>query len=82
MPPFPISSMSGSFQCPGAAYGARRSCSKPIRDIEAQVSPMSPVVRQRFPPTSGPHVQTSWRPYWQRLNTMGRPAARSASPIF
>jgi hypothetical protein len=32
---------------------------------------MSPVVRQRLPPTSGPHFQTSSQPYWQRLKTMG-----------
>ncbi len=47
MPPLPTSSMSGSFQCPGPAYGASgRFCFR-IDSIELQLSLMSPVVRHR-----------------------------------
>src|SRR5438046_1778565 len=63
MPPLPISSMSGSFQCPGAAHAASSACENPILVIESQVSRMSPVVRQALLLTSGPHFHTSSRPY-------------------
>jgi hypothetical protein len=74
--------MSGSFQRPGPANGASSSCSKPIVDMDCQSSAMSPVVRHRLPPASAPHFQTSARPYWQMLKTIGRPVARSASAIL
>src|SRR5207244_8597334 len=74
MPPLPISSMSGSFQCPGPAHGASSSWEKPILVIESQVSRMSPVVRQALPPTSAPPFHTSARPYWHSLSRQGRPA--------
>ena len=32
---------------------------------------MSPVVRQRLPPTVGPHFQTESQPYWQRREVDG-----------
>src|SRR6266566_5062775 len=82
IPPLPISSMSGSFQCPGAAYGASASCANPILLIDSQVSRISPVVREVFPPTSGPHFHTSARPYWHRLYKIGLPTLSSASPII
>src|SRR4051812_6490993 len=49
MPPLPTSSMSGSFQAPGFAYGARGWfwCAMPI--MLDQESEMSPVVRHEFP---------------------------------
>src|SRR5256884_443794 len=68
--------MSGSFQCPGAAYGASASCANPILLIDSQVSRISPVVREVFPPTSGPHFHTSARPYWHRLYKIGLPTLR------
>ena len=66
-PTQPTTSMSGSFQRPGPAYGAFSTCAKPISLMLFQVSVMSPVVRQRLPPTSSPHSQTSPMPYWHRL---------------
>src|SRR5664279_899014 len=51
--PLPTSSMSGSFQWPGAAYGARWLWLNPMVDMLSQLSLMSPVVRHRFPLTSG-----------------------------
>ena len=59
--------MSGSFQWPGPAKGAFATWEKPMPDMLSQVSVMSPVVRQRLPPTSAPHSQTLPMPYWHRL---------------
>src|SRR6185437_3627207 len=81
MPPLPISSMSGSFQCPTVAYGAILSWLNPIFDMDFQLSEISPVVRQELPPTFAPQFQTSSRPYWHKLNTIGRCVACNASPI-
>src|SRR2546422_6377975 len=66
-PTLPTTSMSGSFQCPGPAYFSCPLSLKPILDKLIHVSVMSPVVRQRLPPTSAPQVHTSPLPYWQRL---------------
>ena len=44
---------SGSFQWPGPEYGCRPACcSKPMRYKEAQVSVISPVVRQELASTA------------------------------
>ena len=42
---------------------------------------MSPVVRQRFPPTALPQSQGLAVPHSQMLNTIGRPVAFSALRI-
>src|SRR3954447_12814242 len=55
MPPLPISSMSGSFQCPGPAYEESLLFIPMIDLSDGQLSLMSPVVRQRCP-TSLPQV--------------------------
>ena len=52
---------------PALAWSQAPYPSKPIRVIDSHESLMSPVERQRLPPTCGPHVHTSLRPYWQRL---------------
>ena len=55
---------------PMAGPGVRRELVLLEADVASwnpSVSRMSPVVRQRLPPTSAPHFQTSARPYWQRL---------------
>src|SRR5437016_1561179 len=73
MPPLPISSMSGSCQCPGPAYCSWPAClSKPMVDMLFQLSSMSPLVRQRLPPTDAPNSHTFCKPYWHKLYTIGR----------
>src|SRR5947207_15728228 len=80
MPPFPTSSMSGSFHAPGRATLAccdERSSSESMDD---HLSRMSPVVRHRLP-IWGAHPHGSFDPHSQMLKTIGRPAFASASPI-
>src|ERR1700730_18380000 len=66
IPPLPISSISGSFQCPGRILDEIAIWLNPMRSIDSHLSLMSPVVRQRFPPVSEPHFHGSFSPYWQR----------------
>src|SRR5579862_7788561 len=80
-PTLPTISMSGSLKCPGCANGAGVSCLNPIDERLPQESLISPVVRQLFPPTSGPHFHTSPMPYWQRLKMMSLFVFASASCI-
>src|SRR5580693_3461303 len=82
IPPFPTSSMSGSFQCPEPAYLERPAWPNPIWVMLEYLSEISPVVRQVFPPTDAPHRHTASAPYWQRLYTIGRPVFTRASCIF
>src|SRR2546429_5317511 len=69
IPPLPISSMSGSFQCPGPANASSPACPKPMLVIDSYRSWMSPVVRHKFPPTSLPHLQTRSQPYSHKLRS-------------
>nr|WP_239175699.1 hypothetical protein [Actinoplanes cyaneus] len=48
IPPLPTSSMSGSFQCPGPAYGASGAFCAMIDRTLGQVSLISPVVRHNW----------------------------------
>ena len=78
MPPLPTSSMSGSFQWPGPAYGASGRFFFRIDSIEPQLSLMSPVVRHSWP-MSAAHCQGLFSPHSQMLYTMARPVAERAS---
>src|SRR5438874_8750175 len=78
MPPLPTSSMSGSFHAPGAAASAYWAFKSSRAIMLAQRSPMSPVVRHRFP-VRGPHSHGRFEPHSQILNTIGRPALAIAS---
>ena len=87
-PPFPISSMSGSFQWPGPAYGYRSAIrsmmwTTPIPPQllpQSQQSWMSPVARQSLPtPCAQSHGLVE--PHSQMLKTIGRPLAASARRI-
>lgn len=66
IPPLPTSSMSGSFQCPGPAYGASGRFFFRMPSIEPQLSLMSPVVRHKWP-TSAAHSQGLFWPHSQML---------------
>src|SRR6185312_4420646 len=72
--PLPISSMSGSFQWPGPAYGARATFWWKMLSMLAKPALMSVVVRQELP-TPAPQVQTFSWPQLHRENRMGRPVA-------
>ncbi len=84
-PPLPTSSMSGSFQWPGPAYGWRSAtwsmmCATPMPPqslLQSQQSWMSPVARHRCP-TPGAHIQGLVEPHSQIEKTIGRPLARRA----
>ena len=78
--PLPISSMSGSFQCPGPAYEARPTLLWKLESMLAKLSEMSPVVRQLLP-TLAPQVHTLSWPQLHRLNRIGRPVAARALRI-
>ncbi len=80
IPPLPTSSMSGSFHRPGPAYGASGwfLCAIPI--IEDQLSPMSPVVRHRWP-RSDAQVHGWFSPHSHSEKTMGRPVLFRASAM-
>ncbi|XXY86846.1 hypothetical protein WME98_35865 [Sorangium sp. So ce296] len=78
IPPFPLSSMSGSFQCPGAAYCASRTLASMMDRRLDQLSLMSPVVRQRFPTPTAHSQGLDW-PHSQIEYTMLPPAWSSAS---
>uniref|UniRef100_A0A0A8ZA93 AtAGAL2 (Arabidopsis thaliana ALPHA-GALACTOSIDASE 2) n=1 Tax=Arundo donax TaxID=35708 RepID=A0A0A8ZA93_ARUDO len=65
IPPFPTSSISGSFHPPGPAYDAHLSLLSAMPVMLAQVSWMSPVVLQLFP-TSLAHVAGLSTPHSQR----------------
>ncbi len=87
MPPFPTSSMSGSFQWPGPEKASRpawrsRIWTTPIPPpfLTFQISSMSPVVRHRLP-MSFAQSQGLVSPHSQMLKTMGRPLASRASRI-
>ncbi len=82
-PCMPTTSMSGSFQWPGPAYGWRSCCrSKPMSETEPQLSLMSPVVRHMCAPARvAPQSQGFIMPHSHMLNTMGRPVMRSAWPM-
>ena len=81
IPPLPISSMSGSFQCPGAGVRRERALGESdalhglpsIADVAGGAPQIAAYLR-------GP-ISTLRRPYWHRLNTIRRPDAASASPI-
>ena len=75
-----MTSISGSFQCPGPANRECPTCWKPIASMLSQLSLMSPVVRQELPAISGsaPHSQTLPQPYWHRLYRMSRGTWASA----
>ena len=81
MPPFPTSSMSGSFHAPG--FATCQYCDERFTIVSTlfQRSWMSPVVRQRFP-TAGAHSHGRLLPHSQMLKTIGRPLASSASRSF
>src|SRR5512140_3607648 len=81
IPPFPTSSISGSFHLPGPAYLARSLCLEKISIMLFQLSLMSPVVLQRWP-TSPAHSHGLLDPHSQMLNTIGLPAVCRASLIF
>src|SRR5208283_2099283 len=84
--PFPTSSISGSFQCPGPAYLRRPFCiSKmyitphelylpPCASIQSQHEVMSSVVLQRWP-TDPAHSHGLLLPHSHMLNTIGLFAA-------
>src|SRR5213080_837251 len=78
MPPFPTSSMSGSFHAPGRATLACCDERSSRESMEDHLSRMSPVVRHRLP-IWGAHSHGSFDPHSQMLNTIGRPALASAS---
>lgn len=80
MPPLPISSMSGSFQAPGRAAENSGAFCVMIELRLVQLSWMSSVVRHRLP-TSAAHSHGWTRPHSHSEYTIGRPVARSASPI-
>ncbi len=67
IPPLPTSSMSGSFQPFGPANFAMLSCRSRIFMTEDHLSSMSPVVRQRLPPTVRPQCQGWPEPHSHRL---------------
>src|SRR4249919_349577 len=62
-PTLPTISISGSLKWPGSVLGDDLDCKELISERLAQVSTISPVVRQLLPPTSAPHFQTSPIPY-------------------
>ena len=78
IPPFPTSSMSGSFQWSGPANCARASCRSRMAITLPQRSAMSPDVRQRCP-TLPAHSHGRLRPHSQIDSTIGRRVARIAS---
>src|SRR5271157_435390 len=95
IPPLPTSSMSGSFQCPGPAYDCKPTCKSRLISIPfaqqlpsghfawpSNLSLMSPVERQRFPPTSLPQSHGLAVPHSQMLSTMGRPDASKAARML
>src|ERR1022692_2608818 len=78
--PLPTSSMSGSFQPPGPAYGASCTLAWKLASMLGKVALMSPVVRHMLA-VWAPHVQTLSWPHSDRLNRIGGPVAASASRI-
>ncbi len=66
IPPLPTSSMSGSFQWPGPAYGASGAFALKIETMLSHTSLMSPVVRHRCP-TSAAHSHGLFSPHSQML---------------
>src|SRR5207247_3485373 len=73
MPPFPTSSMSGSFHAPGRAMLACCDERSSREIMDDHLSWMSPVVRHRLP-ICGAHSHGWFDPHSQILKTIGRPA--------
>mmetsp|Transcript_310 Transcript_310/g.1032 ORF Transcript_310/g.1032 Transcript_310/m.1032 type:complete len:395 (-) Transcript_310:546-1730(-) len=78
IPPLPTSSMSGSFQPPGPAYGHRGSLRSRREVMDDHESEMSPVVRQLLP-TLAAQSQGSCCPHSHMEKKMARPDVLSAS---